>query len=507
MDPPRTINTPTLPLEICAMIIHSCHTSPTSFPLYTTHKYLTRLQTLSNCSLTNRFWHYTAQPLLFHTIFATTSPQSYRSVNKLSMIVRERPDLGRLVKTLVIDGSRGDPSWVPVMLHGKWFPNLVVIGIMSKDSGGQYVPRSFYKFLTVYSTGSGSRSHSTSNQNQNQRPKVRQLHLEHVDTKRKCKDVLLLNALTPFTDLTHLEVKYKTLPNPTSYYPPNPTAHGINLLKSLVVSVTYTAYTGDTIDSHIVPILEKGMISLKNLECFYADGFDVMRSVRGVVGRCYALRELYLVENLRHSSKLERLPPDISLSSLYNIRRIHCTDVPLHDIIQMLTTLPSPSPLTQLDIDIWNLSRIQSAHTHTHQTHPSIEQDNPNASPPNSNATLNPNASPPHPALLSTLSTHPYPWNHLDNTLTSPSFPSFIRLRISILDVPKRTFMQEAEKNGWLRACLSRGVVEYGPGGREGVIQVYVPSRSFNVNIQIFSCWWLIDGVHSSISFFMFAFI
>ncbi|KAI0074275.1 hypothetical protein K474DRAFT_79090 [Panus rudis PR-1116 ss-1] len=56
-----------------------------------------RISTLRSCSLTCRGWHRYAQPLLFHTIYAETNEWWYRAINTLSVIVREKPELGRLV--------------------------------------------------------------------------------------------------------------------------------------------------------------------------------------------------------------------------------------------------------------------------------------------------------------------------------------------------------------------------------------------------------------------------
>ncbi|KAI0071937.1 hypothetical protein K474DRAFT_480616 [Panus rudis PR-1116 ss-1] len=119
------------PLEIYGMIIRECNNPRPTGALYFDDWRRRVVGTLSRCSLTCWGWHQYAQPYLFNTIYAQTNDWCYRSICKLAVIVREKPELGRLVKSLYIDGREGDPSWIAVTLHGRWFPDLVALTVLS----------------------------------------------------------------------------------------------------------------------------------------------------------------------------------------------------------------------------------------------------------------------------------------------------------------------------------------------------------------------------------------
>ncbi|KAI0069819.1 hypothetical protein K474DRAFT_1670652 [Panus rudis PR-1116 ss-1] len=338
----------TFPLEIFGLIIRECYDS-LLIDLGLVKKgafddWKLRAQTLYSCSLTRRGWDRYAKPLLFHTIVAATDDQSYRKIHALANIIRERPDIGRLVKTLLIDACIGDPSWIPVTLHGKWLPNLGTLLLFSEayedsdhwdlddpqpHSSNCIAPRSFYKFLASYRSG------------------VRQLRLYHGVYAHLLHEsditMALLHALTQLTNITHLELTYDADPGQTVRYARNPP--GSNTLRSLIID--YVGLKSIVLNRLITPAVEANM-SLQKLELLYLSSSKRIQGLRNLLCSCsLSLRELHLDQS-DYSTSEAGYATHFSLSPLRNLRRIRLEELYPFDTIHLLSTLVTPSTLTHL---------------------------------------------------------------------------------------------------------------------------------------------------------------
>ncbi|KAI0071942.1 hypothetical protein K474DRAFT_480833 [Panus rudis PR-1116 ss-1] len=418
---------PVFPLEICGMVIRECCIPilDNGMALWTTYKvWRDRTSTLWNCSLTCRGWHQYAQPLLFRTICAGDNDRDYRSIHNLAAIVHEKPELGRLVKSLIIDARRtGDPSWIAVTLHSHWFPNLADLTLLiSCDYDLHHIPRSFSRILTTY------------------RSSVQQLYLHYNDVlgasrPKGLEKTTVLHALSFLTNITHLQVNFVNTTTSLRYpmVPPPRNPPGSNMLRSLIVRGLDTPYGADDI---VIPLVKKGTISLESLEFLRVTFRSVVRT-SGLIRECTgSLRELYLVEyfdfKMSRRDGLYSLDPsssiDISLSSLHGLRQLYCSDIAVSHIISMLNTLPIPSTLTQLDV-----------------AGSSIKFDAINKD-------------------TGFLVSDDTPWRELDTALSSSAFPLLCSLNIMIVfytDDSNRTYQKKAKEKleDWLSGCFSRGIV------------------------------------------------